>query len=65
MNLNIIGLNHKTAPLGLREKLVFHADQISHALLDLKSNKVSQVAILSTCNRTEIYFNGQKKQIVY
>ena len=65
MNLNIIGLNHKTAPLGLREKLVFPADQISHALLDLKSNKVSQVAILSTCNRTEIYFNGQKKQIVY
>ena len=65
MNLNIIGLNHKTAPLGLREKLVFHADQISHALLDLKSNKVSQVAILSTCNRTEIYFNGPKKQIVY
>ena len=65
MNLNIIGINHKTAPLGLREKLVFHADQISHALLDLKSNKVSQVAILSTCNRTEIYFNGPKKQIVY
>ena len=65
MNLNIIGINHKTAPLGLREKLIFHADQISHALLDLKSNKVSQVAILSTCNRTEIYFNGPKKQIVY
>ena len=64
MNLNIIGLNHKTAPLGLREKLVFHADQISHALLDLKCNKVNQVAILSTCNRTEIYFNGPKKQIV-
>jgi len=64
MNLNIIGLNHKTAPLVLREKLVFHADQISHALLDLKCNKVNQVAILSTCNRTEIYFNGPKKQIV-
>ena len=64
MNLNIIGLNHKTAPLVLREKLVFHSDQISHALLDLKCNKVNQVAILSTCNRTEIYFNGPKKQIV-
>ena len=64
MNLNIIGLNHKTAPLGLREKLVFRTDQISHALLDLKCNKVNQVAILSTCNRTEIYFNGPKKQIV-
>ena len=64
MNLNIIGLNHKTAPLVLREKLVFHSDQISHDLLDLKCNKVNQVAILSTCNRTEIYFNGPKKQIV-
>jgi glutamyl-tRNA reductase len=65
MDLNIIGLNHKTAPLSLRERFVFHADQISHALLDLKDKKVSQVAILSTCNRTEIYFNGPKKQIVY
>jgi len=65
MNLNIIGLNHKTAPLSLREKFVFHTDQISHALLDLKRNKVSQVAILSTCNRTEIYFNGPKNQIVH
>ena len=65
MNLNIIGLNHKTAPLGLRERFVFHSDQISNALLDLKSKKVSQVAILSTCNRTEIYFNGPKIQIVY
>ena len=65
MNLNIIGLNHKTAPLSLRERFVFHSDQISHALLDLKSKKVTQVAILSTCNRTEIYFNGSKTKIVY
>ena len=65
MNLNIIGLNHKTAPLSLRERFVFHSDQISHALLDLKSKKISQVAILSTCNRTEIYFNGSKVQIVF
>ena len=65
MDLNIIGLNHKTSPLGLRERFVFHTDQISSALLDLKDKKVSQVAILSTCNRTEIYFNGPKIQIVY
>ena len=65
MDLNIIGLNHKTAPLSLREKFVFPSDQISNALLDLKAKKVSQVAILSTCNRTEIYFNGPKTQIVY
>ena len=65
MNLNIIGLNHKTAPLNLRERFVFQSDQISHALLDLKTKKVNQVAILSTCNRTEIYFNGPKVKTVY
>ena len=65
MGLNIVGLNHKTTPLSLRERFVFHSDQISNALLELKSKKVSQVAIVSTCNRTEIYFNGQKIQIVY
>jgi glutamyl-tRNA reductase len=65
MNLNIIGLNHTTAPLGIRERFVFHSDQISHSLLDLKEKKVSQVVILSTCNRTEIYFNGPKTQIIY
>ena len=65
MNLNIIGLNHTTAPLGIRERFVFHSDQISHFLLDLKEKKVSQVVILSTCNRTEIYFNGPKTQIIY
>jgi glutamyl-tRNA reductase len=65
MDLNIIGLNHNTAPLELRERFVFHTDQISRALLELKSKKVTQVTILSTCNRTEIYFNGSKKQVVY
>ena len=65
MDLNIVGLNHKTTPLSLRERFVFHSDQISNALLDLKSKKVSQVAILSTCNRTEIYFNGPRKKIVF
>ena len=65
MNLNIIGLNHKTASLGLRERFVFPSDQISNALLELKGKKISQVAILSTCNRTEIYFNGPKIQIIY
>jgi len=53
MNLNIIGLNHKTAPLNLRERFVFQSDQISHALLDLKSKKVTQVVILSTSPRRE------------
>ncbi len=55
MELNLIGLNHKTAPLSIREKFVFSSDLISHALLDLKKNTGSKAVILSTCNRTEIY----------
>lgn len=60
MELNLIGLNHKTAPLSIREKFVFSSDLISHALLDLKKNTGSKAVILSTCNRTEIYFLSTK-----
>ncbi len=58
MTLFAVGLNHQTAPLALRERVAFPADRLSDALLDLKqrlSNLVPESAILSTCNRTEIY----------
>ena len=60
MELNLIGLNHKTAPLNIRERFVFSSDFISHALLDLKKKTGSEAIILSTCNRTEIYFTSKK-----
>ncbi len=65
MKLNLIGLNHKTAPLGIREKFVFPSDLISHALLDLKKNTSAEAVILSTCNRTEIYFRAKTPDKVY
>jgi glutamyl-tRNA reductase len=58
MTLIAVGLNHQTAPLALRERVAFPAERLSDALLDLKqrlSNLVPESAILSTCNRTEIY----------
>ena len=56
MELIVIGINHKTAPVGLREKVAFAPEQMGHALNDLKtSESLHEVAILSTCNRTEIY----------
>ncbi|HKI73156.1 MAG TPA: glutamyl-tRNA reductase, partial [Pseudomonadales bacterium] len=56
MELVAIGINHKTAPVALREKVAFNPEQVGHALADLKkSESLSEVAILSTCNRTEIY----------
>ncbi len=51
-----IGLNHKTAPVNIREKLSFSPDTIQEALRHLTSQEaVNEAAILSTCNRTEIY----------
>ncbi len=56
MSLYAIGLNHQTAPLAVREKVVFGIDVLSEALRDLFGKRVArEAAILSTCNRTEIY----------
>ena len=59
MSLFTLGLNHTTAPLEMREKVVFTPDVVGDALRDLVSAKrVKEAAILSTCNRTEVYFEG-------
>ena len=55
-SLNTIGINHKTAPIDLREKVAFDSSNLKHALDDFKQYyPKDEVAILSTCNRTEIY----------
>jgi glutamyl-tRNA reductase len=59
MPLYALGLNHLTAPLSVREQVVFQLDTLASALRDLVARpKVKEAAILSTCNRTEVYFNG-------
>ena len=56
MQLYTIGVNHQTAPLRLREQVVFHADILAQALRDLVDRRpVKEAAIISTCNRTEVY----------
>jgi glutamyl-tRNA reductase len=56
LDLLIVGVNHNTAPIDLREKIAFSPEQLGSALLDLKSDQdLDELAILSTCNRTEIY----------
>ena len=56
MQLYAIGLNHQTAPLNVREQVVFHAERLVQALNDLVARRrVQEAAIVSTCNRTEIY----------
>jgi glutamyl-tRNA reductase len=56
MSLITLGLNHKTTPVELREKLAFTPDNLSTAMQSLQQlDCVSEAAILSTCNRTELY----------
>ena len=54
MSLLVLGVDHRTAPVDLRERLSVERDQLPEALSRL-SEYVPQSAILSTCNRTEIY----------
>lgn len=58
MKLFVLGLNHKTAPIEIREKVSFSSEQIQKALIELKDKGCeNENIILSTCNRTEIYCN--------
>lgn len=61
MTLFVVGINHETAPVELREKVAFGPDQIGAALQRARQEAgVEEVAILSTCNRTEIYAAGDE-----
>ena len=59
-----LGLNHRTAPIDLRERFAFASDQLGASLQGLRRSMAShkEVAILSTCNRTEIYCAGDQLQ---
>jgi glutamyl-tRNA reductase len=56
MQLFAFGINHVSAPLAVREQVVFHAENLIGALRELVDRRpVKEAAIISTCNRTEIY----------
>ncbi len=60
MQLFAFGVNHQTAPLSLREQVVFHAENLVQALRDLVDRRpIQEAAIISTCNRTEVYCNAE------
>lgn len=60
-----LGINHHSAPLAIRERVAFGADRLQQALADLTHRKpVKEVAILSTCNRTEIYCAADNPEVV-
>ncbi|HSO79631.1 MAG TPA: glutamyl-tRNA reductase, partial [Chromatiaceae bacterium] len=67
MTLLAVGLNHKTAPVDIRERIAFGPDILAGALHSLAADPaLSEGAILSTCNRTEIYcvLNGTRQESV-
>ena len=56
MQLFALGINHHTAPLAVREQIAFDLTRLPQALHDLmRAKPVREAAILSTCNRTELY----------
>jgi glutamyl-tRNA reductase len=64
MSLIALGINHRTAPVELREKVAFTGDHIAAALRDLASlPSVNEAAILSTCNRTELYCGLEDERV--
>jgi len=65
-NLYIVGISWKTAPLNIRELFVFESTLIPERAKDIKETfGISEIMLLSTCNRTEIIAVSQQKPIDY
>ncbi len=61
MSVIVVGLNHRTAPVELRERVAVPSSRMVKALHDLSSREhLAEVVLLSTCNRTEIYARSTK-----
>lgn len=64
MTLLALGINYTTAPVSVRERLAFPEEILRDAVTDLwQQQDISEAAILSTCNRTEIYCTTQDQGI--
>src|SRR5262245_6782051 len=62
MLLFALGINHRTAPVHIREKVNFDPARLEDALRELTSlPEVSEGLIVSTCNRTELYCSGSEQ----
>lgn len=63
MTLLALGINHKTAPVALRERVTFAPDSLDQALDSLLAQPLVQGGVvLSTCNRTEIYLSVEQQE---
>ncbi len=56
MQLTVLGLNHRTAPVEIRERFNFTADRVASIIRRLRNyDNIPEAVLLSTCNRTELY----------
>ena len=63
MTLLALGINHKTAPVSLRERVTFSPDTLDQALESLLAQPMVQGGVvLSTCNRTELYLSVEEQE---
>lgn len=60
MAIVVVGLNHTTAPVAVREQLAFSATALEAALEHFRPPEVGELVILSTCNRVEFYMQTQQ-----
>jgi len=59
MPLKVIGVNHNTAPVEIREQVAFNGTEVATALVDVSNIPgIEEAVLLSTCNRTEFYHVG-------
>ena len=66
MSVVILGLNHRTVPLDLLERVTIDGSRLPKALHDVVSrDHVSEAVVLSTCNRTEVYVVAEKFHPAY
>ncbi|MBR7890010.1 glutamyl-tRNA reductase [Marinomonas sp. A79] len=65
MPLITVGVNHKTAPVAIRERVAFAPEKMIDALSSLVANKTANEAVIvSTCNRTELYCAVEEQEQV-
>ena len=61
MTILVLGINHKTASVALREKVAFSDEKRAFALRNIQQTELAESAvILSTCNRTEVYLHNKR-----
>lgn len=60
MAILVLGINHKTATVALREKVAFNDEKRQIALQQLQSELAESAVIVSTCNRTEVYLHNRQ-----